>query len=260
MLCGDLQALAAASVGDFRGRGLAPPPLLCSQHHRSHAASAFLPSPFRRVAVICVDGLGESATTSIWLGENNRLTTQWEIGSPHSLGLLYSAFTHYCGFKVNSGEYKLMGLAPYGEPRYVELILHRLIEVDDDGTFRLNMAYFDVAGGLPKTNERFRKLFGGPARQPETPLSERHLDVARSIQAVTEEVVLKLARTARRLTGAENLCLAGGVALNCVAMAGCCARGRSRRSGFNRRRATPAARSARRCRSGTRGWATCVGQ
>ncbi|MGE5441986.1 MAG: carbamoyltransferase, partial [Bacteroidota bacterium] len=217
MLYRDVQALAAASTGDSCNGGPAPPPLSCP-HHRSHAASAFLPSPFRRAAVLCVDGVGQSSTTSLWSGEDNRLTPQWEIGFPHSLGLLYSAFTHYCGFKINSGEHKLMGLAPYGEPRYVEPILQRLIDVDHDGAFRLNMAYFDVDGGPPRTNERFRTLFGGPEREPETPLSEGHLDLARSIQAVTEEVVLKLARTARRLTGAESLCLAGGVALNCVAM------------------------------------------
>ena len=162
--------------------------------------------------MLCVDGVGQSSTTSLWSGEDNRLTPQWEIGFPHSLGLLYSAFTHYCGFKVNSGEHKLMSLAPYGEPRYIEPILQRLIDVDDDGAFRLNMAYFDVDGGPPRTNERFRTLFGGPEREPETPLSERHLDWhVRS--GGHRGGGAKLART-----GAESLCLAGGVALNCVAM------------------------------------------
>jgi carbamoyltransferase len=217
-LRGDLSTLAAVDGGHGNGSKTLLPSLLFCEHQRSRAASAFFPSPFQRAAVLCLDGADVRATTSLWLGEDNRLTPLREIAFPHSLGLLYSAFTRYCGFKVNSGEYKLMGLAPYGEPRYAEVILERLIEVDDDGAFRLNMAYFDVAGGLPRATERFRRLFGGPERDPETPVLERHLDLARSIQAVTEEVVLKLTRTARQLTGADDLCLAGGVALNCVAM------------------------------------------
>lgn len=193
------------------------PPLLFSDHHRSHAASAFFPSPYRRAAVLCLDGVGEWATSSVWLGEDNRLTPQWEIDFPHSLGLLYSAFTYYTGFKVNSGEYKLMGLAPYGEPKYVDLILDNLIDIKDDGTFRLNMKYFNYATGLTMTNQRFAELFGGPARKPESQLTQREMDIARSIQVVTEEVVLKLARGIHRELEADYLCLAGGVALNCVA-------------------------------------------
>ncbi|MBT8419265.1 MAG: carbamoyltransferase [Gammaproteobacteria bacterium] len=193
------------------------PTLLFSDHHRSHAASAFFPSPFERAAVLCLDGVGEWATTSVWLGEGNRLTPKWEIDFPHSLGLLYSAFTYYTGFKVNSGEYKLMGLAPYGEPKYVDLILDRLIDVKDDGTFRLDMRYFNYATGLSMTNKRFDGLFGGSARKPETSPSQREMDIAASIQVVTEEVILKLAKTVHRELDADRLCLAGGVALNCVA-------------------------------------------
>lgn len=193
------------------------PTLLFTEHHHSHAASAFYPSPFEKAAVICLDGVGEWATTSVWQGDGNRLTPLWEIDFPHSLGLLYSAFTYYTGFKVNSGEYKLMGLAPYGEPRYVDLILDNLLELREDGTFRLNMAYFDYATGLTMTNERFARLFGAPARQQEGELTQKEMDIARSIQVVTEEVVLRLARTVLRETGNNYLCLAGGVALNCVA-------------------------------------------
>lgn len=193
------------------------PPLLFTEHHQSHAASAFYPSPFAQAAVMCLDGVGEWATTSVWQGDGNSLTPLWQIDFPHSLGLLYSAFTYYTGFKVNSGEYKLMGLAPYGEPRYVDLILDNLLDLRADGTFQLNMQYFDYATGLTMTNSRFAKLFGSPPRQPESELTQKEMDIARSIQAVTEEVVLRLARTVQRETGNDYLCLAGGVALNCVA-------------------------------------------
>ncbi|MFQ5509165.1 MAG: carbamoyltransferase [Leptospirillia bacterium] len=193
------------------------PPLLFTEHHQAHAASAFFPSPFERAGVMCLDGVGEWATTSIWLGDGNRLTPQWEIDFPHSLGLLYSAFTYYTGFKVNSGEYKLMGLAPYGEPKYVDLIFDRILDLKDDGTFRLDMRYFNYCTGLTMTNRRFDRLFGASPRTPETPISQREMDIAASIQAVTEEVVLRLSRTVHRELGVENLCLAGGVALNCVA-------------------------------------------
>ena len=193
------------------------PSLLFTEHHQSHAASAFFPSPFDSAVVMCLDGVGEWATTSVWLGNENKLTPQWEIDFPHSLGLLYSAFTYYTGFRVNSGEYKLMGLAPYGEPKYVDLILENLLDLKDDGTFRLNMRYFNYATGLTMTNKSFADLFGAPAREPEAELTQREMDIARSIQVVTEEVVLRLARTVHKETGQKNLCLAGGVALNCVA-------------------------------------------
>lgn len=197
--------------------GAEPSALLFTQHHQAHAASAFFPSPFERAAVLCLDGVGEWATTSLWLGEKNRLVPQWEIDFPHSLGLLYSAFTYYTGFKVNSGEYKLMGLAPYGEPRYYDLILREILDLKDDGTFVLNMRYFDYATGLTMTNSAFDSLFGGPPRKPEGTLTQREMDIAASIQKVTEEVVIRLARTAHRELGTEFLCMAGGVALNCVA-------------------------------------------
>ncbi|HAN73139.1 MAG TPA: hypothetical protein DCQ63_01700, partial [Planktothrix sp. UBA8402] len=193
------------------------PPLLFTEHHQSHAASAFFPSPFQKAAVICLDGVGEWATTSVWLGDGNSLTPVWEIDFPHSLGLLYSAFTYYTGFKVNSGEYKLMGLAPYGEPIYVDKILTHLIDLKDDGTFRLNLEYFNYAVGLTMTNTKFDQLFGGPPRQPETPISQREMDIAASIQVVTEEVVLRLTRSVQKELNVDYLCLAGGVALNCVA-------------------------------------------
>ena len=205
-----LAALGAVKVADL-------PPLLFTQHHQSHAASAFFASPFERAAVLCMDGVGEWATTSVWLGEGHRLTPQWEIRFPHSLGLLYSAFTYFCGFKVNSGEYKLMGLAPYGEPRYQDLIREHLLALKDDGTFRMDMRYFNYATGLTMTNRRFARLFGGPPRRPEAPVTQREMDLAASIQAVTEEVVLRLGRTVHNELGVEQLCLAGGVALNCVA-------------------------------------------
>ncbi len=193
------------------------PNLLFTQHHQSHAASAFFPSPFEKAAILCLDGVGEWATTTAWSGDANQLTALWQLDFPHSLGLLYSAFTYYTGFRVNSGEYKLMGLAPYGEPKYVDQILDSLIDLKEDGTFRLNMRYFSYATGLTMTNARFGSLFGAPARKPETELTQREMDIARSIQDVTEEIVLRLARTIHKDTGAEYLCLAGGVALNCVA-------------------------------------------
>jgi len=188
-----------------------------TEHHESHAASAFYPSPFEDAAILTLDGVGEWATTTIGVGEGASLRLLREIKFPHSLGLLYSAFTYFTGFKVNSGEYKLMGLAPYGTGRYTDAIRRELIDVKDDGSFRLNMDYFGYLDGLEMTNGRFARLFGGPPRQPESPISRREMDLARSIQEVTEEVVLKLARQARELTGKKNLCLAGGVALNCVA-------------------------------------------
>jgi len=193
------------------------PPLLFTEHHESHAASAFYPSPFSRAAILCLDGVGEWATTSAWIGDGRLLTPLWEIGFPHSLGLLYSAFTYYTGFKVNSGEYKVMGLAPYGRPLYVQTIYEHLLDLKPDGTFRMNMDYFNYCTGLTMTNGRFDGLFGGPARKPESPLTQRDMDLARSVQDVTEEIMLRLATTIHRETGAENLCLAGGVALNCVA-------------------------------------------
>ena len=193
------------------------PPLLFHEHHGSHAASAFYASPFKKAAVLCLDGVGEWATSSVWLGDGSTLMPQWEIQFPHSVGLLYSAFTYYTGFKVNSGEYKLMGLAPYGEPRYVGLIKAHLIDIKPDGTFRLDMRYFNYATGLTMTNRRFNALFGGPPRQPEAELTQREMDIAASIQVVTEEIVLKLANTIHAELGTEHLCLAGGVALNCVA-------------------------------------------
>jgi carbamoyltransferase len=192
------------------------PTLLFSEHHESHAASAFFPSPYESAGVLCMDGVGEWATTSAWLGEGNRLTPLWDIPFPHSIGLLYSAFTYYTGFKVNSGEYKVMGLAPYGEPKYVKAIYDHLFDLKPDGTFRLNMEYFDYCTGLKMTSDRFDDLFGGPPRKPETPLTQREMDLARSIQEVTEETMLRLSRTLHQETGVPYLCLAGGVALNCV--------------------------------------------
>lgn len=204
-----------ATLGNCKRQFL--PPLLFTNHHQAHAAAAFFPSPFQRAAVLCLDAVGEWATTSVWLGDGNQLTPQWEINFPHSLGLLYSAFTYYTGFKVNSGEYKLMGLAPYGEPKYADLILEHLLDLKEDGTFRLNMAYFNYATGLTMTNEKFDRLFGGPPRQSEGPITQREMDIAASIQLVTEEVVLRLVKTIQRELQEPYLCLAGGVALNCVA-------------------------------------------
>ncbi|MGE0383147.1 MAG: carbamoyltransferase [Gammaproteobacteria bacterium] len=191
--------------------------LVFSEHHLSHAASAFFPSPFEEAMVLTMDGVGEWATTSLAHGRGNRLEILKEIHFPHSLGLLYSAFTYYTGFKVNSGEYKLMGLAPYGEPRYAAAIREHLIDVKADGSFRLNLEYFDYCTGLRMTNERFHALFGGPPRAPESQLTRRDMDLAASIQQVTEDVILQLSRAIARDTGVRDLCLAGGVALNCVA-------------------------------------------
>jgi len=191
--------------------------LVFSEHHLSHAASAFFASPFHDAAVLTMDGVGEWATTSLAIGHGNELTIEREIHFPHSLGLLYSAFTYYNGFRVNSGEYKLMGLAPYGEPKYVSKIMENLIDVKPDGSFRLDMKYFDYCAGLTMTSHRFDQIFGGPARNPEDPLTQRHMDLAASVQFVLEEVVLRLARSIATQTGMRNLCLAGGVALNCVA-------------------------------------------
>lgn len=193
------------------------PPILFAEHHESHAASAFYPSPFETAAVLCLDGVGEWASTSAWLGDGVRLKPLWQVDFPHSLGLLYSAFTYYLGFKVNSGEYKLMGLAPYGVPRHVEKIRENLIDVKKDGSFRLNMDYFDYCAGLRMVNKKFADLFGGPPFDPAATPGQREMDIAASIQAVTEDIVIKLARQLQKETGAKNLCLAGGVALNCVA-------------------------------------------
>jgi carbamoyltransferase len=191
--------------------------LLFAEHHQSHAASAFFPSPFTEAAVLTMDGVGEWATTSMGIGRGSSLEITKEIHFPHSLGLLYSAFTYYAGFKVNSGEYKLMGLAPYGEPKFAGRILDRLVDLKPDGSFRLNLDYFDYCVGLRMTNARFDELFGGPARKPDEPLTQHHMDIAASIQAVTDETVLRLTRAMAAETRLPNLCLAGGVALNCVA-------------------------------------------
>ena len=193
------------------------PNLLFSEHHLSHAAAAFFPSPFQESVVLCMDGVGEWATTSAWVGKGNKISPLWEISFPHSLGLLYSAFTYYCGFKVNSGEYKLMGLAPYGKPRFVDKIKDYLIDIKEDGTFRLDMSYFKYHRGFRMTGRKFHKLFGRPPRKVETELTQFHMDLAASIQVVTEEIVIKLSKSLREETGIKNICLAGGVALNCVA-------------------------------------------
>ena len=191
--------------------------LLFSEHHLSHAASAFFPSPFEEAAVLTMDGVGEWTTTSLAIGRGNHLAVHKEIQFPHSLGLLYSAITYYTGFKVNSGEYKVMGLAPYGEPKYADLIKDHLIDIKEDGSFHLDMSYFNYCTGLTMTNHRFDELFGGPRRAAEGQLTQREMDLAASVQAVTEEVVIKLARGIRKSSGLKNLCLSGGVALNCVA-------------------------------------------
>jgi carbamoyltransferase len=209
LIAGELKALEPKF--DWQDR------LLFCEHHLSHAASAFYPSPFDRAAVLTLDGVGEWTTTAVAVGENNNLAIHKEIHFPHSLGLLYSAFTYYTGFKVNSGEYKLMGLAPYGEPRYVREIRDNLIDLKQDGSFRLNLDYFNYCTGLTMTNERFHALFGAPPRDPESLLTQKDMDLAASIQAVLEDVVLRLTRSLAAETGMENLCLAGGVALNCVA-------------------------------------------
>lgn len=190
--------------------------IIFTEHHESHAASAFFPSPFPEAAILTLDGVGEWATTSFGIGENNRIRLQSEIRFPHSLGLLYSAFTYYCGFRVNSGEYKLMGLAPYGAPKYADLIREKIVDIKDDGSFWLDMSYFNYCVGLTMTSRKFHRLFGRGPRKPETALSQLDMDMARSIQDVTEEIMLKTARHVRQVTGMTRLCLAGGVALNCV--------------------------------------------
>ncbi len=199
-----------ASELNYRGKIFFP------EHHESHGASAFYPSPFKQAAILTMDGVGEWTTTSFGLGQDNKVKLLAEIRFPHSLGLLYSAFTYYSGFRVNSGEYKLMGLAPYGEPKYVDLIKQNLIDIKDDGSFKLNMKYFNYCVGLTMTNQYFDELFGAPPRQPESPLTQHYMDIARSIQEVTEDIMLKMANHVHAVTGQENLCLAGGVALNCV--------------------------------------------
>ena len=193
------------------------PKFLFSEHHQSHAAAAFYPSPFEEAVILCMDGVGEWATTSTWIGKGNKLRPLWEISFPHSLGLLYSAFTYFSGFKVNSGEYKLMGLAPYGKPKFVTQIKNHLIDIKDDGTFRLDISFFKYHRGFRMTSRKFHKLFGSPPRESEKELTQFHMDLAASIQVVTEEIVIKIARSLRKETGMKNLCLAGGVALNCVA-------------------------------------------
>ena len=199
-----------SSLGGYEGT------MLFAEHHESHAASAFFPSPFDESAILTIDGVGEWATASIGIGRGNDLELVRELRWPDSLGLLYSAFTYYTGFKVNSGEYKVMGLAPYGQPKYVDLIYRELVDLREDGSFRLNQKYFNYLGGLTMTSAAFDELFGGGPRVPESPLTQREMDLAASVQAVCEEIMLRMARTAHRITGAKNLCLAGGVALNCV--------------------------------------------
>lgn len=196
--------------GKFRKR------ILFAEHHESHAASAFFPSPFEEAAILTLDGVGEWATASIGVGRGNRIELIKELRFPHSLGLLYSAFTYFCGFRVNSGEYKLMGLAPYGQPRYADLIREKLVDIKPDGSIRLDLSYFDYCAGQRMTSKRFDQLFGGPPRPPESPMTQREMDLAASIQVVTEEIMLKMANHAYEVTGLRNLCLAGGVALNCV--------------------------------------------
>src|SRR5260221_8048471 len=196
--------------GEYRGR------FAFADHHESHAASAFFPSPFEEAAILTLDGVGEWATAATGVGRGADLQLLRELRWPDSLGLLYSAFTYYTGFKVNSGEYKVMGLAPYGEPKYVELIYKFLMDLHDDGSFTLNQQYFNYLSGLTMTSEAFHTLFGGPPRVPETNLTQKEMDLARSVQVVTEEVMLRMARSVHKETGLENLCLAGGVALHCV--------------------------------------------
>jgi len=202
--------LIKREMGGYEGK------VLFAEHHESHAASAFYPSPFEEAAVLTMDGVGEWATTSYGIGRGNQVDLLAEIHYPHSLGMLYSAFTYFTGFKVNSGEYKVMGLAPYGEPKYVDVILEKLLRVKEDGSFKMNMDYFNYLHGLTMTNGAFSKLFGGEPRKPESPLTQREMDLACSVQKVTEEVMLRMARHVHKETGMENLCLAGGVALNCV--------------------------------------------
>jgi carbamoyltransferase len=204
-------------LGEFTASENIEQKLLFADHHQSHAAAAFFPSPFDEAVVLTLDGVGEWTTASVAIGKGNALETVREIKWPHSLGLLYSAFTYYTGFRVNSGEYKVMGLAPYGTPKYVDLILNHLVKVAEDGSFWLDQSYFDYATGLTMTNRKFNRLFGGPPRSPESPLTQREMDLAASIQVVTEEIMLRITRDLARQYGIENLCLAGGVSLNCVA-------------------------------------------
>src|SRR5207249_4848986 len=192
-------------------------PIYYPEHHLSHAASAFYPSPFEEAAIVTIDGVGEWATTTIGHGQGNKITLLKELHFPHSVGLLYSAFTYYTGFAVNSGEYKLMGLAPYGEPKYVDLILNNLIDLKEDGSMRMDMSYFNYCQGLTMTSQKFHDLFGGPPHRPDSLLTEREMDIAASIQKVTEEAMVRTARHVQAQTKMTNLCLAGGVALNCVA-------------------------------------------
>ena len=216
-----------------------------TQHHESHAASAFFPSPFEKAAVLTLDGVGEWATASFGTGVGNRIELKSELQFPHSLGLLYSAFTYFTGFRVNSGEYKLMGLAPYGRPVYADLILERLIDLKADGSFRLDMAYFNYPQGLTMTSSKMSKLFGRPPRKPESPLTQDDMDIAASIQKVTEIIMLRIAEHVHRQTGMENLCLAGGVALNCVG------NGKILREGFNRLQVMRVVHWGRHCLFGT---------
>lgn len=206
-----MKSLIQEYLGGYEGKILFP------RHHQSHAAAAFYPSPFEEAAIITVDGVGEWTTTSVGYGKGNEVKLLKEIHFPHSLGMLYSAFTYYTGFKVNSGEYKVMGLAPYGEPKYVQTILDHLVDLKEDGSFKLNMKYFNYAAGLTMTNRRFNRLFGGPPRKKESLLTQKDMDLARSVQEVTEMAMLRIARHAGKVTGFKHLCLAGGVALNCVA-------------------------------------------
>ena len=193
------------------------PQIMFTEHHQAHAASAFYPSPFNEAVILCMDGVGEWATTSAWIGKDKKISPLWEISFPHSLGLLYSAFTYYCGFKVNSGEYKLMGLAPYGSPIFAEKIKNNLIDIKEDGTFKLDMSFFKYHRGFRMTSNKFHKLFGSLPRSSEAELTQFHMDIAASVQAVTEEIVVKLSKSLRKETGLDKLCLSGGVALNCVA-------------------------------------------
>lgn len=206
-----MQELLMEELQGFKGKIIYP------EHHESHAAAAFFPSPFQDAAFLTIDGVGEWTTTSFGTGHGNKIQIDYEIHFPHSLGLLYSAFTYYTGFKVNSGEYKVMGLAPYGEPKYVDLIYKHLIDLKEDGSFRMNMDYFDFAAGLTMTNSKFDSIFGGPPRKPESRLGQREMDLAKSVQVVTEEIMMRMAKHVRKVTRQKNLCLAGGVALNCVA-------------------------------------------
>ncbi|MDH5638486.1 MAG: hypothetical protein OEZ04_08345, partial [Nitrospinota bacterium] len=206
-----IKKLLRQKMPEFKGR------LVFPEHHESHAASAFFPSPYEEAAILTIDGVGEWTTTSFGVGKGNKIDLQYEITFPHSLGLLYSAFTYYTGFKVNSGEYKVMGLAPYGEPKYVQRIYDHILDLKEDGSFKMDMSYFNYCAGLTMTNKKFHKLFGGPPRQQESEVTQKEMDLARSVQEVTEEVVLRIGRHVAKTTGMKKLVLAGGVALNCVA-------------------------------------------